>query len=212
MNIGPGNLYVISAPSGTGKTTLVKALIESTPGVTVSISHTTREKRPGETHGINYYFIDKSQFHSMIDQHEFLEYATVFNNFYGTSRRWVEQTLAQGQDVILEIDWQGSQQIYRLFPECIRIFILPPSLRALSERLLNRNQDRAEIIKERLADVRESTSYIHEFNYVVMNDDFDVALKELQTIIYAGRLLQKRQTQKFSSLLTELTTLASLPS
>lgn len=204
MNIEFGNLYVIAAPSGTGKTTLVKALLESTPSMTVSISHTTRPRRPLETHGVNYYFIEDSEFHQMIDRFDFLEHATVFNHLYGTSRQWVEQTLARGLDVILEIDWQGAQQIQQLVPECISIFILPPSLNELSQRLLTRNQDKPEIIKQRLADVREATTHIHDFDYVVVNDNFDVALNDLTTIVKAGRLLQKRQTRRFASLLKEL--------
>lgn len=206
----PGNLYVICAPSGTGKTTLVKALVESTSNITVSISHTTREKRSAEIHGVDYYFISKTDFHRMIEHNDFLEYATVFENLYGTSRSWVAQTLTKGMDVILEIDWQGCQQIQRLFPDCISIFILPPSLSALSQRLLNRNQDSAEIIKQRLADVRESTSHVDEFNYVIMNDDFTTAINDLKTIIQAGYLLQKNQIKKYAKLLNELNNLVSL--
>lgn len=203
MNKGRGNLYVISAPSGTGKTSLVKALIETIPDITVSVSHTTRPKRPAEVHGINYYFIDESEFQRMIKDDEFLEYATVFNNHYGTSRKWVEETLAKGLDVILEIDWQGSHQIQEI-SKCTSIFILPPSLAELSQRLLNRNQDSPEIIKQRLADVREATSHIHNFDFVVMNQDFDTAINDIKTIVEAGRLLQKRQTQKYAKLLVDL--------
>lgn len=210
LQTSPGNLYVICAPSGTGKTTLVKALIDSIPNITVSISHTTRPKRPAEIHGVNYYFIDETEFHRMIDHHDFLEHATVFNHFYGTSHTWVEQTLASGVDVILEIDWQGSQQIQRLLPDCISIFILPPSLNALAERLLLRNQDKPDIIQQRLIDVKETTSHIAEFDYVVMNDDFNQALHDLTTIVEAGRLLQKRQTLKFSKLLTDLSHIDNL--
>lgn len=210
VTIGPGNLYVISAPSGAGKTTLVKALVDSISNITVSISHTTRPKRPNEVHGVNYYFIKEAEFQRMIEHHDFLEYAIVFNNFYGTSRTWVDQTLARGVDVILEIDWQGSAQIQKLFPDCISIFILPPSLTVLSERLFNRNQDTAEIIQQRLADVRESTIHIFDFKYIVMNDDFNRALNDLKNIVEAGRLLQKHQIQKYSNLLRELSELASL--
>ncbi len=200
-----GNLYVISAPSGTGKTTLVKKLVETLPNITVSISHTTRTKRPAETHGINYYFVDEKKFRHMIEHGEFLEYATVFNNFYGTSRSWVENTLKNGIDVILEIDWQGCQQIQCLFPDCISIFILPPSLAALAQRLKNRNQDDASIIEKRLADAQAAVSHITEYNYIVVNDDFQHAVSELQAIVQAGQLVEKRQAKKLQGLLTELT-------
>lgn len=208
--LGPGNLYVISAPSGAGKTTLVKALVETIPNIMVSISHTTRTKRPNEIHAKHYYFIDEKEFKQKIDHNDFLEYAIVFNNFYGTSRSWVQETLARGMDVILEIDWQGSKQIQKLFPDCISIFILPPSLTALSERLFSRNQDPAEIIRERLSDVRESARHVFDFKYVVMNDDFNRALEDLKHIVLAGRLLQEHQTQKYANLLRELSALASL--
>lgn len=210
MSNGTGNLYVVAAPSGTGKTSLVKAVVEAMTHITVSISHTTRKKRPAEAHGVNYYFIDENEFQNMISQGEFLEHAIVFDNLYGTSRKWVEDTLNRGLDVILEIDWQGAQQIQHLFPDCISIFILPPSLETLATRLLNRNQDSSGVIQQRLADVREATSHIHEFTYVVMNDDFATATHDLITIIEAGRLLQKRQTEKYNKLLAELTHMKNL--
>jgi guanylate kinase len=202
----PGTLYVISAPSGTGKTTLVKALVDAMSGITVSISHTTRPRRPAEMHGINYYFIDQQEFEHMVDDNDFLEHATVFDNCYGTSRRWVEETLSRGLDVILEIDWQGAQQIQQLFPNSISIFILPPSVTDLYERLIKRNQDNIEIIKQRITDVRESTRHIAEYNYVVINDEFTAALNDLKVLVEAGRLVQKRQIIKFSHLLAQLTT------
>ena len=200
----PGNLYVMSAPSGTGKTTLVKALVESLPGITVSVSHTTRKKRAAEMHGVNYYFTEKDEFDKMVKHDDFLEHATVFGNSYGTSRRWVEEKLKEGEDVILEIDWQGGQQIHELFPNSTSIFILPPSVSDLYARLIKRNQDNPEIIRQRIADVRESTRHITEYTYIVINDDFLEALKDLQTIVLAGRLAQKRQLIKFSNLLNEL--------
>lgn len=204
MNQERGNLYVVAAPSGTGKTTLVKELVGTVPGITVSISHTTRSRRPAEIEGVNYYFISTAEFQKMVERNEFLEHAIVFNNHYGTSRQWVEETLAQGMDVILEIDWQGAQQIQHLFSDCTSIFILPPSLSALSDRLLNRKQDSPDIIRQRLSDVREATSHVPEFNYVVMNDDFDKATHDLKTIVEAGRLVQKRQSQKYKTLLSDL--------
>src|SRR5688572_2941327 len=178
-----GHLFVIAAPSGTGKTSLVKALVEAVPQLTVSISHTTRTIRPAEIHGVNYYFVEKAEFQRMIKAGELLEHATVFDNCYGTSRRFVEEKLSHGLDVILEIDWQGHQQIKRLFPDMISIFILPPSLEDLKNRLMKRQQDGTEVIKQRLKDVTETMSHIHEFDYVVFNDNFDHALTDLKTII-----------------------------
>lgn len=209
--IDSGNLYVIAAPSGAGKTTLVKSLVDSLPKITVSISHTTRPKRPSELHGVNYYFIDSSEFQGMIDHGDFLEYATIFGNLYGTSKSWVEQTLAKGSDVILEIDWQGHEQIKRLFPHMISIFILPPSLHDLQDRLVKRNQDHPEIIKRRLADAKEAVAHLPAFDYMIVNDDFTHALNDLKTIIEAGRLLQKHQSIKHAKLIEDFKT-GSFPS
>jgi guanylate kinase len=199
-----GNLYIISAPSGTGKTTLVKALIESIPDITVSISHTTRGKRSAEVHGVNYYFISKDEFSRMVKHNEFLEHATIFNYHYGTSKKWVQETLAKGIDVILEIEWQGRQQIQLLFPDCINIFILPPSRKALAERIETRNQDKPEVIKQRLEDARIITSHIREYDYIIINDDFATALNDLKSIILSGRLIESRQIKKYAKLLKEL--------
>jgi guanylate kinase len=199
-----GNLYVIAAPSGTGKTTLVKALVDSLPKITVSISHTTRLKRPNERHGINYYFVDKAEFERLIAHGDFLEHATIFDHYYGTSKSWVEETLAKGIDVILEIDWQGHQQIKQLFPHSISIFILPPSLEDLRDRLIKRNQDHPDIIKKRLTDAGKTVFHVCEFDYVVINDDFTHALSDLKMIIETGRLLRQRQTEKFARLINNL--------
>lgn len=196
-----GNLYVIAAPSGTGKTTLVKALIDDMPKITVSISHTTRCKRPTELGGKNYHFVTKDEFEKMIQHGDFLEYATIFDNYYGTSKTWVEQTLRKGIDVILEIDWQGHQQIKKIFPETISIFILPPSLDDLRNRLHKRNSDHPEIIQMRLADAKATLSHIKDFDYVVLNDDFERALHDLKVIIQAGHFLMKRQAEKYATLL-----------
>lgn len=199
-----GNLFVIAAPSGTGKTSLVKALTEKVSHLSVSISHTTREKRPNEQDGVNYFFISKPTFQAMAERGEFLEYATVFEHCYGTSRKWVEETLQNGMDVILEIDWQGHQQIKKLFPQSISIFILPPSLETLRERLVTRNQDHAETINKRLADVRETISHVDTFDYLVMNDQFDQAITDLTTIVMAGRLLETAQRRKYRNLIKQL--------
>jgi guanylate kinase len=183
---------------------LVEALVDAMPMITVSISHTTRPQRPGEIHGMHYYFIDQTVFQSMVDDEAFLEHAVIFDYCYGTSKHWVEQTLAQGTDVILEIDWQGYQQIKQLFPHAIGIFVLPPSLADLQSRLSKRNQDHPEIIRKRLADVQETISHLAEFDYVVVNDEFSKALHDLKTIVAAGRLSQKRQALQHAQLIQSL--------
>ena len=202
--VNKGNLYIIAAPSGAGKTTLVNALIDSLPHITISVSHTTRAKRPNETPGLHYHFVSKAEFESMLTHGDFLEHALIFDHHYGTSKNWVEQTLAKGIDVILEIDWQGHQQIKRLFPAVISIFILPPSLHDLEERLMKRNQDHPNMIKKRLADAKEAVSHIHEFDFVIVNDEFSKALHELKTIVEVTRLQQKRQIGRYASLLQDL--------
>lgn len=199
-----GNLYVIAAPSGTGKTSLVKALTDSMSNLSVSISHTTRPMRPNETNGVNYFFIDDNQFDDMTERGEFLEHAQVFDHQYGTSKQWVETMRSKGVDVILEIDWQGHQQIKQLIPSSISIFLLPPSLVDLRDRLLKRNQDAEAIIEKRMADVRETVSHVDDFDYLVMNDDFDLALRDLSTIVTAGRLLAIAQHRKYAGLIADL--------
>lgn len=199
-----GILYTISAPSGAGKTSLVKALLEKIPALTVSISHTTRAQRPGETNGVNYHFINRDRFIAMIERGEFLEHAEVFGNLYGTSQHWVEQTLTEGRDVILEIDWQGAQQVHRLMPNSIGIFILPPSLDALLQRLNTRGQDDDAVIQKRMAQAREEISHYPEADYLIVNDNFDKALAELTAIIQAQPLRQEHQLDTLDSLLTSL--------
>lgn len=196
-----GRLYVVAAPSGAGKTSLVNALAKAVPNVQISISHTTRNQRPGEENGVHYFFTTKPQFEALIAEGAFLEYATVFTNYYGTSRTFVEQTLAAGRDVILEIDWQGHAQIKRLFPASIGIFILPPSMEALHERLTSRKQDSAEVIAARLADAKEAVSHIAAFEYVVMNDDFNTALAELSAILTTERLRTASQALRYAKLI-----------
>lgn len=202
--INQGNLYVIAAPSGAGKTTLTQALVEAVPDLVLSISHTTRQKRPHEVDGVNYFFIGKPEFEQLIAEQAFLEYATIFDNFYGTSKQVVESTLQKGMDVILEIDWQGHRQIKQMFPNTIGIFILPPSLQDLYDRLTKRNQDAEVIIKQRIIDVKETVSHIHEFDYIVMNDEFDRALNDLKSIIATGRLIQRKQSIQYASLINNL--------
>jgi guanylate kinase len=199
-----GTLYIISAPSGAGKTSLVKQLISNTSQLTVSVSHTTRQKRDGELHGSDYFFVSVDDFKGMIAQQAFLEYAQVFDNFYGTAKQSVLDMLAEGQDVILEIDWQGAQQVRKMIPECQSIFILPPGIEELQRRLQGRGQDSAEIIARRMRDAVAEMSHYAEFDYLVVNEDFDQALHELQCIIIANRLQQARQQQNLAGLLPGL--------
>ena len=178
-----GRLYVIAAPSGAGKTSLVRALMEREPGLRFSISCTTRKQRPTEVHGRDYFFVDRASFEAMVAAGEFLEHALVFDNYYGTPRRQVEESLASGQDLILEIDWQGAAQVRRSLPECISVFILPPSRDELERRLRGRGTDSEEVIQRRLRDAASDMTHWREFDHVVVNDVFDLALDELQSIV-----------------------------
>ncbi|PTQ91025.1 guanylate kinase [Agitococcus lubricus] len=189
-----GTLFIVSAASGTGKTTLVKALLENSAHLKVSISHTTRPKRPGELDGVHYHFVDKNRFMAMVGEGQFLEHAEVFGNYYGTALSTVEQALKQDIDIILEIDWQGAQQVRQQYPQAVSIFIIPPSRAALRERLQNRGQDSDTVIDQRLNGAVADISHFVEFDYVVVNDDFDTALFDLQAIVQASRLRQSIQT------------------
>ncbi|HSC85125.1 MAG TPA: guanylate kinase [Pseudomonas sp.] len=204
MTVTTGTLYIVSAPSGAGKTSLVKALLDSEPHIRVSVSHTTRAMRPGEQDGVNYHFVDHAQFAAMIERGEFLEHAQVFDNFYGTSQVWLEKTLAEGYDLILEIDWQGAQQVRKLMPQAKSIFILPPTQEALRHRLTNRGQDSSEIIERRMQDAVSEMSHYVEYDYLVINDDFSHALSDLKAIFRANKLLQEAQQQRHAGLLSEL--------
>lgn len=204
QNTSTGTLYVFSAPSGAGKTTLVKALLEQTIDIGVSVSHTTRAPRDGELDGKDYNFVSQDTFKSLIDQSAFLEHAQVFDNFYGTSQIWVEQELAAGRDVILEIDWQGAQQIRQQMPHMVSVFILPPSREELLKRLTGRGTDSQEIIDRRMQDAVSEMSHYGEFNYLIINDDFDTALQELRSIVIARRQRTAVQSQKQQSLLENL--------
>jgi guanylate kinase len=179
----PGRLIVISAPSGAGKTSLVKALLANDPQLHLSISHTTRRRRPTEQEGREYHFVSVDEFERLRAAGEFLEHARVFDNLYGTSRAFVGEQLQAGHDVLLEIDWQGAQQVRRAMPECVSVFILPPSRRTLAERLARRATDTEEVIARRLADAAADMSHYREFDYVVVNDDFDRAVNDLGHIV-----------------------------
>ncbi|WMY95907.1 MAG: guanylate kinase [Arsenophonus sp.] len=201
-----GNLYIISAPSGAGKSALIKALLKSHLfyDIQVSISYTTRKIRPGEKHGKHYYFVNKTEFYKMIKNNDFLEYAYVFGNYYGTSRILVEKNLNNGIDVFLNIDWQGSQQIHQKIKNAPSIFIFPPSKNELLRRLHSRGQDITATIHKRMSQAVDEIRHYKEYDYVIINDDFNTALKDLQSIIRSERLRLKRQILKHNTLINKL--------
>lgn len=199
-----GRLYVVAAPSGAGKTSLVNELIKRFDTLKISISYTTRPPRPGEVNDENYHFVDKKTFLEMIDNKDFLEHAEVYGYHYGTSHHWVLKQLKKGVDVILEIDWQGARQIRQLFPGTVSIFILPPSREVLLERLKNRKQDSDEVIADRMEDAVSEMSHCHEFDYLIINDDFEIALADLSHIVWAERLRCERQCLAEADLLADL--------
>lgn len=204
MKHSSGTLFIISAPSGAGKTSLVKALTDDLNHIRVSVSHTTRAMRPGERDGVNYHFVDRAEFERMNAQGDFLEQAEVFGNCYGTSRSALQQTLDQGHDLILEIDWQGAQQVRKLMPQTRSIFILPPSQQALRQRLTNRGQDSDEIIEGRMREAVSEMKHYDEYEYVIINDDFATALEDLKAVFRANRLQRDGQQQRHGELLKQL--------
>ena len=195
-----GTLFIVSAPSGAGKTSLVKALVESRPNLNVSVSHTTRAKRSGEVEGVDYYFVTQDQFMAIKANNGFLEYACVFDNYYGTSRDFVADKLKNSGNVMLEIDWQGAAQVKQNMPDAVSIFILPPSLEVLEQRLRNRQQDSEEIIARRMRDARNDIAHCKDFDYIVMNDDFDAAIVDMKTIFHATDLHKDKQLQQYGGL------------
>lgn len=200
-----GTLFVLSAPSGAGKTSLVKALLERDPQIQLSVSHTTRLPRVGEEQGVHYHFVSVEEFESLLSQQQFIEHAKVFDNYYGTSKLWLQQRLEAGQDVLLEIDWQGAAQIRQYFERVCSIFIVPPSLIELRRRLTGRNQDSEAVIERRLAEAQAEMAHWQEFDYLIINDQFDRALTQLQSVIEAYRLQSSIQAERYKSILAALT-------
>ena len=199
-----GRLFVISAPSGAGKTSLVKTLVERSNNLAVSVSHTTRSMRPGEVDGVNYHFVSESAFTHLRDSEGFFEWAQVFDNYYGTSREGVEHQLAKGLDVILEIDWQGARQVKSLVESAVSIFVLPPSTEALRERLTGRGQDDAPVIERRMQSARDEITHYTEADFVVLNDVFNEALSDLESIIYSQQPAQTPQSECLASVIADL--------
>ncbi|MCM2328639.1 MAG: guanylate kinase [Lysobacter sp.] len=198
-----GDLFVVVAPSGAGKTSLVGALLGAERDLRLSVSYTTRAPREGEVDGREYHFVPREAFESMIAAGDFIEHANVYGNYYGTSRRWIEAELAGDHDVLLEIDWQGARQVRALFPNMVGIFILPPSLAELRRRLTARGKDSAETIERRMASAREEISHVLEFEYIIVNEQFDVAVADLQAVVRAARLSRERRADRLARLLGE---------
>ena len=199
-----GSLFIISAPSGAGKTSLVHALLATNPQIDLSVSYTTRAPRAGEVDGVAYHFISREIFIEMAGRGEFLESAEVYGNFYGTSQRWISQENAKDRDILLEIDWQGAAQVRRQFPECVSVFILPPSIAALAQRLKGRGTDSQEIIARRMKAVREDVAHVAEFDYVIINDDLNEALHEFNAVVLAARLRSICQLTRHQNLINQL--------
>ncbi|MBU2427100.1 MAG: guanylate kinase [Gammaproteobacteria bacterium] len=200
----PGNLFILSAPSGAGKSSLIHALLGQHQDMQLSVSHTTRAPRPGEVDGVHYHFVSVEAFKALIADNNFLEWAEVFGNYYGTSRTTIEQVLALGRDVFLDIDWQGARQIKYQVPSVLSIFILPPSVAELEKRLNQRGQDNQEIIAKRMLQAKSEISHVTEYDYVLVNDDFQQCLNELQQVVLSQRLTLQKQQQRQQALLTDL--------
>ena len=199
-----GNLFIISAPSGAGKTSLVHALLGINPHIGLSVSYTTRDPRSGEQDGKDYHFVSRDTFDEMAKRGEFLESAEVYGNLYGTSQTWISSEIARDRDVLLEIDWQGAAQVRRLFPDCISIFILPPSLAVLEQRLRGRGKDSDAVIAKRMAAARSDVSHVAEFNYVIINDNLEEALRELDAVVISARLRRDKQLSRHQVLINQL--------
>ena len=199
-----GNLFILSAPSGAGKSSLINALLKKHADMKVSVSHTTRAPRPGEENGVHYHFASTDEFKALIAKDDFFEWAQVFDNYYGTSKQAIESQLDAGIDVFLDIDWQGAQQVRKIMPSVQTIFILPPSKEELEQRLNNRGQDSAEVIASRMAKAQSETSHYNEYDFVIVNDDFEAALGDIEMIVMAQRLTLKAQEERHQVLLNSL--------
>ena len=199
-----GNIFILSAPSGTGKTSLTKALLKENINLWLSISYTSREKRPGERDGHDYYFVERKVFGQMLERGEFIESAEVYGNLYGTSQKWINKSIKAGKDILLEIDSQGAQQVRKIFPNVVSIFVLPPSLKELENRLKNRNQDSKEVIDKRMVTAREEISHVSEYDYVIINDNMDMALSNLICVVQSERLRMSTQLVRYHDLVTQL--------
>ena len=201
-----GSLFIVSAPSGAGKTSLVHALLQREPQIGLSVSYTTRNPREGEIDGKHYHFVSRDAFLEMAKRGDFLESAEVYGNFYGTSQKWIADEIARGRDILLEIDWQGAAQVRRIFPRCVSIFILPPSKETLAQRLKGRGTDDAAVIARRLAAARDDVAHVAEFDYVIINDNLDQALHELRSVVSAARLRGPLQVTRHQKLIDQLQT------
>lgn len=199
-----GNLFIVSAPSGAGKTSLVQALLNINPDIDLSVSYTTRNPRPGERDGHDYHFVSREIFLAMAERGEFLESAEVYGNLYGSSQTWINHEIQRGRDILLEIDWQGAAQIRGIFPDCISIFILPPSLEALEQRLRGRGKDDDKVIAKRLAAVSEDVAHVAEFDYVIINDNLNEALRKLNAVVLSAKLGSAKQLIRHQALINQL--------
>jgi guanylate kinase len=199
-----GDLFIVSAPSGAGKTSVVKTLLSGTTNIALSVSYTTRQPRPAETDGKDYHFVSRETFLEMAQRGDFLESAEVYGNLYGTSQSWIREEIAKGRDILLEIDWQGAAQVRRVFPDCIGIFILPPSLQALETRLRGRGQDSDEVIARRMQAACDDIAHVAEFDYVIINDKLDDAVQQLNAIVIAAGLRRDRQLTRRQDLINQL--------
>jgi guanylate kinase len=199
-----GSLFVIVAPSGAGKTSLVEALLREEPNIRLSVSYTTRTPRTGEVNGREYHFVNRAEFEAMLAKGEFLEHAEVYGNLYGTSTSWINAARAAGEDVLLEIDWQGAAQVYGIYPDMVNIFIIPPSIEALEQRLTARGKDAADVIARRIAGARLEMRHISETDFVIMNDSFASALADLRVVVQASRLSRARQLERYAGIISRM--------
>ena len=200
----PGKLFILSAPSGTGKTSLTKSLLRKNINLWLSISYTSRLMRPSEVEGHDYFFVERKIFEQMLGNEEFIESAEIYGNLYGTSQNWINEAINSGKDILLEIDGQGARQVRKIFSDVVSIFILPPSLEVLEDRLKNRNQDSKEVIAKRMAAAKEEISHVSEYDYVIINDNIDIALRDLVSVVQSERLRASAQLARYHDLVTQL--------